>query len=314
MHDVMDMGTPRRRGAFQAGSAWRIERCAALAWPAAVTEEREGWLLRHSPGVTRRRSNSALPPPAPVTSIEHVERFYRDRGAPVRVQISPAEHHRELDARLAGLGYRVESGVAVLSARTEDVLAATSSAGTAPVIGAAVIGAAVSTVSTAVECEVAAGEAGTGEVTTDETAEAHAVRAGAARSVPVEVAGEPDRWLAVFADLDGHSDSETVGREVISRVAGPAAFLSVSHEGRAASMGMVVADSGWAGVFCMATRPDLRRRGLAAAVLGAGARWAAGQGADRLYLQVEKDNRAALALYERIGFIYSHGYHFRTLP
>ncbi|MFF0309290.1 GNAT family N-acetyltransferase [Streptosporangium sp. NPDC004379] len=292
MHDVMDMGTPRRRGAFQAGSAWRIERCAALAWPTAVTEEREGWLLRHSPGVTRRRSNSALPPPAPVTSIEHVERFYRDRGAPVRVQISPAEHHRDLDARLAGLGYHVESGVAVLSADTGDVLAATSSADTAQ-----------------------AGAAGTtGAAAREAVTRAGTASAGAARSVPVEVAGEPDRWLAVFADLDGHSDSETVGREVISRVAGPAAFLSVSHEGRAASMGMVVADSGWAGVFCMATRPDLRRRGLAAAVLGAGARWAAEQGADRLYLQVEKDNRAALALYERIGFTYSHGYHFRTLP
>ncbi|GGQ05364.1 GNAT family N-acetyltransferase [Streptosporangium pseudovulgare] len=276
MHDATDMETPSRRGAVPAGSAWRIERCAALAWPAAVTEEHEGWLLRHSSGVTRRRSNSALPPPAPVRSIEHVERFYRDRGAPVRVQISPAEHHRELDARLAGLGYRVESGVAVLTARTGDVVAATARATAIP---------------------------------------AAEVRADAAPAVPVvEVAGDPGGWLAVFADLDGHSDSETVGREVISRIAGPAAFLSVSHEGRAAAMGMVVADSGWAGVFCMATRPDLRRRGLAAAVLGAGARWAAGQGADRLYLQVEKDNLAARALYERVGFTYSHGYHFRTSP
>ncbi|MEU6743379.1 GNAT family N-acetyltransferase [Streptosporangium sandarakinum] len=285
MHDATDRETPPRRGSVPAGSAWRIERCAALAWPAAVTEEREGWLLRHSPGVTRRRSNSALPPPAPVRSIEPVERFYRDRGVPVRVQISPVEHHRELDARLAGLGYRVESGVAVLTARTGDVVAATVRATAIPAAA----------------------------VRADAAREA-VVRADAARAVPVEVADDPGGWLAVFAELDGHSDSETVGREVISRIAGPAAFLSVSHEGRAAAMGMVVADSGWAGVFCMATRPDLRRRGLAAAVLGAGARWAAGQGADRLYLQVEKDNPAARALYERVGFTYSHGYHFRTFP
>ncbi|MET9065556.1 GNAT family N-acetyltransferase [Streptosporangium sandarakinum] len=307
MHDATDAETPPRRGPVPAGSAWRIERCAALAWPAAVTEEREGWLLRHSPGVTRRRSNSALPPPAPVRSIEPVERFYRDHGVPVRVQISPAEHHRELDARLAGLGYRVESGVAVLTARAGDVVAATAPADTAPAV-------------TAVEATreaVTPADAATAMVR-EAVTPADAAPAGAARSVPVEapveVAVDPGGWLAVFAELDGHSDSETVGREVISRIAGPAAFLSVSHEGRAAAMGMVVADSGWAGVFCMATRPDLRRRGLAAAVLGAGARWAAGRGADRLYLQVEKDNLAARALYERVGFTYSHGYHFRTFP
>ncbi|GAA3423136.1 GNAT family N-acetyltransferase [Streptosporangium nondiastaticum] len=308
MHDATDMETPPRQGSVTVGSAWRIERCAALAWPAAVTEEREGWLLRHSPGVTRRRSNSALPPPAPVRSIEPVERFYRDRGVPVRVQISPAEHHRELDVRLAGLGYRVESGVAVLTARTGDVVAATAPVDTAPADTAPAVTAAEAT-------REAVTPAGTvAAMAREAVTRADAVPVGAAGSVPVEVAGDPGGWLAVFADLDGHSDSETVGREVISRIAGPAAFLSVSHEGRAAAMGMVVADSGWAGVFCMATRPDLRRRGLAAAVLGAGARWAAGRGADRLYLQVEKDNLAARALYERVGFTYSHGYHFRTFP
>ncbi|MGV9597102.1 GNAT family N-acetyltransferase [Streptosporangium sandarakinum] len=307
MHDATDAETPPRRGSVPAGSAWRIERCAALAWPAAVTEEREGWLLRHSPGVTRRRSNSALPPPAPVRSIEPVERFYRDHGVPVRVQISPAEHHRELDARLAGLGYRVESGVAVLTARAGDVIAATAPADTAPAV----------TTAEATREAVTPADAAAAMVR-EAVTRADAAPAGAARSVPVEapveVAGDLGGWLAVFAELDGHSDSEAVGREVISRIAGPAAFLSVSHEGRAAAMGMVVADSGWAGVFCMATRPDLRRRGLAAAVLGAGARWAAERGADRLYLQVEKDNLAARALYERVGFTYSHGYHFRTFP
>jgi ribosomal protein S18 acetylase RimI-like enzyme len=64
----------------------------------------------------------------------------------------------------------------------------------------------------------------------------------------------------------------------------------------------------------MATRPSSRGQGIASAVLGAGARWAADQGATRLYLQVEEDNEAALGLYTRAGFTRSHGYHYRIKP
>ncbi|MFD0888109.1 GNAT family N-acetyltransferase [Streptosporangium algeriense] len=53
---------------------------------------------------------------------------------------------------------------------------------------------------------------------------------------------------------------------------------------------------------------------MARAVLGAGARWARERGAERLYLQVERDNEAALRLYTRAGFSYSHGYHYRIRP
>jgi ribosomal protein S18 acetylase RimI-like enzyme len=76
-------------------------------------------------------------------------------------------------------------------------------------------------------------------------------------------------------------------------------------------MGLFAADSGWAGVFAMATVPEFRGQGIATEVLGAGARWAAGQDATRLYLQVEEDNAAAIGLYTRAGFTRSYGYHYR---
>ena len=55
-----------------------------------------------------------------------------------------------------------------------------------------------------------------------------------------------------------------------------------------------------------------RRRGLALAVLGAGARWAAARGCAGLYLQVEQGNNAARYLYARAGFTHSHSYHYRV--
>lgn len=243
------------------GAVRQVERRAIRAWPAETVRERDGWLLRHTPGVLRRRSNSAVFPlaGAPPTSAvpDVVEPFYRERDRPASVQVSTAAEHRELDAFLERRGYRRAAPTLVLTAATADVVAAAPSAA---------------------EPE------------------------------------RPDAWRKIFAELDEHADSAMVAEKVISRIAEPTAFMSVSREGRAAGMGLFAADSGWAGVFCMATRPELRGRGIATAILGAGARWAARNGANCLYLQVEAANEAARALYERVGFRTSHGYHYRIAP
>jgi GNAT superfamily N-acetyltransferase len=103
---------PVRLGA--GGQARRIERIAAASWPAAVIEERDGWLLRHTPGVTRRRNNSALPVGLP--SVPSMEDFYGGLRAPAIVQVAPADQHAELDALLASRGYALDGRTSVLTA------------------------------------------------------------------------------------------------------------------------------------------------------------------------------------------------------
>ena len=78
------------------------------------------------------------------------------------------------------------------------------------------------------------------------------------------------------------------------------------------AVGRAVADTGWAGVFGMATLPRARGRGTARSVLAALADWAGGHAAGRMYLQVERDNMPALRLYERTGFSEECGYHYRA--
>lgn len=97
-----------------------IERCAAAAWAPGLAREVNGWLVRHTPGVRRRRSNAALPlaPSADtlLAGLPGVEEFYAERGLPVTVQVAPAEDHRDLDQALAARGYREDAPTLVRTA------------------------------------------------------------------------------------------------------------------------------------------------------------------------------------------------------
>jgi GNAT superfamily N-acetyltransferase len=229
---------------------WQIERRAVNAWPARHIEERDGWLLRHTPGVTRRRSNSALPLFGATPSIPALEDFYAERAMPVVVQVDPAEHHLDLDGHLAARGYD-------LAART---LVMTGDAATVLTIAADLGG--------------------------------------------IERVDDQARWPAVFETVTGSVDDLSV----INRIEPESILLTKPAQG----LGLAVTEDGWTGIYCMATHPDHRRKGVATAVLAAAVRCSLDRGAPQLYLQVEEDNLPARALYEGLGFTQSHSYHYRV--
>ncbi len=120
----------------------------------------------------------------------------------------------------------------------------------------------------------------------------------------------PD-WWSVAAERSRFAAVPELYRGLLGRI-GARAGYALARVGEApAASGLGVVDGGFAGVFSMLTLPEQRRRGAAGAVLGALARWARQRGAERLYLQVERDNPAALALYARAGFRERYGYHYR---
>jgi N-acetylglutamate synthase len=255
-----------------ADSALLIEQLAASAWPAAIVQLVDGWLLRHTPAVARRRSNSALPPPAAAEAtaaqrahiLDLAERFYARHNQATVVQVSPAELHDALDSELAMRGYRRQAPTFVLTAPIDRVLGGQGATSVA--------------------------------VTVAETAS--------------------PRWQAAWAAVEGRADATATGQLVLSRIGPPAGYVTATGDGDIGvlAVGMLVVERGWAGVFCMATRPQVRRRGIATAVLRCGARWAASRGARQLYLQVEENNLAAVQLYTRLGFQPSHHYHYRVAP
>lgn len=89
---------------------------------------------------------------------------------------------------------------------------------------------------------------------------------------------------------------------LITRAPQPKAHAVIEIDGRPAAIGLSVVTGEHAGLFAMRTPAWARRRGLARRIVDALLVWAATQGAQTMYLQVEENNAAAIALYEQAGF------------
>ncbi len=74
--------------------------------------------------------------------------------------------------------------------------------------------------------------------------------------------------------------------------------------------GFAAYDRDWVGFRGIEVAPEQRRQGLGLAVMAALLEWGAERGATTAYLQVLGDNTAALALYERLGFVTHHAYRY----
>ena len=134
-----------------------------------------------------------------------------------------------------------------------------------------------------------------------------------AGSPRVRLDDRPTRaWFEVWHAVHGHGGAWSAEWDMLGRVERPCAYACAMIGDDVVAVGRAVADTGWAGVFGMATLPQARGKGAARNVLAALADWAGAHEADRMYLQVERDNIPALRLYERTGFSEICGYHYRT--
>lgn len=120
-----------------------------------------------------------------------------------------------------------------------------------------------------------------------------------------------DAWFDVWHRVHGHGDPGP-DRANLERLVSPAGYATVLVDGEAVAVGRAVAESGWTGLFGLATLPEARGRGAGRELLRVLAAWARGQGAPDMYLQVESGNAPANALYAKAGFTEALGYHYRA--
>ena len=250
-----------------------LQERAARALPAQRVEDAQGWWLRHAPRcawwVGTVLPHGGAGPDDLVRRVARAETFYAAHRAVARFQITPGVCPPELDALLAGRGYRRESPVSLQAAPTARVLDGAPPP-TAPPPTAA---------------------------------------------LRVHVDDRPTRgWFDAWLAVSGHGADPRAEWDLLERVDRPSGYASAVIGGDVVAVGRAVADTGWAGLFGMATLPRARGQGAARRVLAALAGWADAHRADRMYLQVEYDNAAALRLYGRAGFTELCGYHYRTAP
>jgi len=148
-----------------------------------------------------------------------------------------------------------------------------------------------------------------------QTAEADAIAAPTLPGVSTEVAEVlNDDWFEVAGVRSRFGSAQDAYRGFLARIGARAGFSLARVEGRPAAAALGVRSQRWVGVFSMFTLPEHRDRGLGRALVGVLAGWARRHDARHLYLQVERDNPAALALYANTGFRERYGYHYRRAP
>jgi GNAT superfamily N-acetyltransferase len=101
---------------------------------------------------------------------------------------------------------------------------------------------------------------------------------------------------------------EATGRAVLQGISTTCAYAVAAVDGDPVAVGRAVADGDDVGVFSMGTLPERRGEGHARRVLDALRQWAADQGASRLWLAVDADNTAALALYGGMTPAFTYAY------
>lgn len=265
----------------------RLDAIAAAATPGTIELDVAGWQVKASPDLPFRRSNVALPasdttddPDAARAALAAVRNALAQHGRRLVIAISSARPDADrLDAWLAGEGLDLEAPVEIMVAAVAHVAERTT---------------AEHTPSDALAIEVVVG------------AEAIA----AEPCGPTDPAPGAHQREAGYRTLLRRSDPSgpRIPIAVVARTDEP------GQPGNPVGIGFAVVDGTWVGIFGMRTSPEHRRRGIASALVGAIVRAAAELGATAAYLQVEDDNAAAIACYERLGFATSHRHHYRTEP
>ena len=201
------------------------------------------------------------------------------------------------------------TGAATLDARIDEVLGFYAERGAparfqiSPVAEPAGLDAALAARGFAVEAPVSIRVADAGDV----------AAAAAPGELSARVAGDPEgEWFAISGGRSRFTPQADVYRGFLRRIGARGGFAIAHRGGEPVAVGLGVVDGAWCGVFSMLTLPEHRRGGAGRAVLAALGRWAGARGAARLYLQVERDNAAALRLYARAGFREAYRYHYRV--
>lgn len=253
-----------------------LEALLDAAWPAPDREESDGWVLRAASGVTQR-ANSVWPRELEGDTHQQHEAlraarlWYRGRRLPLIFQVFDEPRSTGLNSVLDGEGFTRQSETLVMC-RSNGAQAADQPALTQPAV--------------------------------------------AQPGVEISVAPS-DEWLELWWSVDGRggpAERETA-RSILAGC--PSIYAMVrSDDGVPAAAGRLAVPDGteaghWGGLYCMATRPDARRRGHALRIMQALLQEGAARNLAGHWLLVTAANSGARQLYAKAGFQEAGRYLYR---
>lgn len=132
-------------------------------------------------------------------------------------------------------------------------------------------------------------------------------------AMTVNLDDEPhEEWMELWWAVDGRGGAKekAIARHILQQRS--ALYASMADGSGVAAVGRLAAAGAWGGIYCMAVREDVRRRGLGRAILCTLVEAARDRCMTDVWLQVEERNRAAREMYRRVGFITASRYHYRA--
>ena len=123
-----------------------------------------------------------------------------------------------------------------------------------------------------------------------------------------------DEWLAAYTKMANvTSQHRRVLRQMLNSIVVPTtAFAMLRCDGEIAAVGVAVMERGYVGLFDINTAPQWRGQGFGTQVVASLLAWGRDKGATCAYLQVMRNNPAALRLYAKLGFAEAYGYWYRV--
>jgi GNAT superfamily N-acetyltransferase len=122
-----------------------------------------------------------------------------------------------------------------------------------------------------------------------------------------------DEWLNDFLRLEQHSlERKATYEQIFSLINYQICYLRLYENDELVGLGTSVLEDGWAGFGNIVTSLNHRKKGIGARIVQELAHWSSLNGAEKLYLQVMRDNKSALSLYTKLGFSHVYDYHYRA--
>ncbi|MFF2243970.1 GNAT family N-acetyltransferase [Arthrobacter sp. NPDC058130] len=252
------------------------------AWPAADREESGGWVLRAASGVTQRANSVWVRDPGDddphrqLAALREARLWYRNRRLPLIFQVFDGVGQAPLHALLDDEGFTRQSETLVLVRRPGNEPSAEASA-----------------------------ESG--------------AEPGGDPDPAVEISAGPSaEWLELWWSVDGRGGAAELAVATRILEGCPALYALMRDDGGApaAVARLALPDTGptgpgWGGLYCMATRPEARRRGYGGRIIRALLREGGARGVAGFWLLVMASNTGARALYATAGFQEAGRYLYR---